>query len=124
MVVTGSKEEAGTELSAEALVTMTGIIVEELAAIVVLLIKVTGGITIVVSGRDVTGIEEFPGITAGAEDSGIPVVIGLDSTALVEITVEFPIGMETMPEDMIGGTGSLVVSEAEAVVMPDPEPLA
>lgn len=123
MVVTGSKEETGTELSDEALVTMTGTMVEELAATVVLLIKVTGGKNVVVSGRDVTGIEEFPGIT-GTEDSGIPVVVGPDSTALVEVIVEFPTGMETIPEDVMGCSGSLVVSEAEAVITPDPEPLA
>lgn len=123
MVVTGSREETGTEISEETLVAMTGIMVEVLAATAVLLIKVTEGRTIVVSGRDVTGIEEFPGIT-GTEDSGIPVVIGTDSTALVEVTVEFPTGMETMPEEVMGGSDSLVVSEAEAVIIPDPEPLA
>lgn len=102
---------------------MTGIMVEELAATVVLLIKVTGGRTTVVSDMDVTGIEEFPGIT-GIEDPGIPVVVGPDSTALVEETVEFPIGIETIPEDTMGGLGWLVVSEAEGVITPDPEPLA
>lgn len=121
MVVTGSREETATELSEET-VGITGTMAEVLAETVVLLIKVTGGRTVVVSGKDVIGIEEFPGMT-GTEVSGIPVVIGTDSIALVEIVVEFPIGIETIPE-VTGGSGSLVVREAGAEVMTDPEPLA